>query len=507
MPGEPENQSASAIPDNLTGKAATGAGWSAAAVVARQLLSFGAVAILARELGPSAYGLMGMASTVIVFLVNFRDLGTAAAIIQRQVISEELLSTLFWTNAGLGLLLSILTVLGATPAAAFFHEPQLAPILRVLSISFVLTCSGIVQNALLSRQMKFKLTSVADFVSAVVGYAVALPLAIYGHGVWSLVFANLASTLTVTLMYWIFSGWRPRMQFSIPELREVAGFSLNLSGFGLVNYFSRNADNVIVGRILGVEPLGYYQMAYTLMMYPLQNITGILTQVTLPGFARIQDDNRRFADAYMRSCSLIALATFPVVAGLGVVVKPLALAFLGPKWIPVIPIFQILAPVGMFQSIQSTVGSIYVAKGRTDWMFWWGIASTAVFVAAFLAGSRYGVTGVAGAYAIVYFGTLYPALWIPFRFIDLNVWDFARRLWPQFLTTGIMVAVCIGWLRLLDSMGGTRAWLQLASTVLLGAVVYVSLILRFRPPVLKDLDEVLDRSNSALARTVRRLVS
>ncbi len=505
MSSEPENQVASAVPDNLTGKAATGAGWSAAAVVGRQLLSFGAVTILARELGPGAYGLMGMASTVIIFLVNFRDMGTASAIIQRPVISQELLSTLFWTNAGLGLLLSILMVLGAAPTATFFHEPQLAPILRVLSISFVLMCSGIVQNALLTRQMKFKLTSVADFASAVVGYAVALPLAIYGHGVWSLVFANLAGTLTVTLMYWAFSGWRPTMRFSVPELREVAGFSLNLSGFGLVNYFSRNADNVIVGRVLGAEPLGYYQMAYTLMMYPLQNITGILTQVMLPGFARIQDDNRRFADAYMRSCSLIALATFPVVAGLGVVVQPLALALLGPKWIPVVPIFQILAPVGMFQSIQSTVGSIYVAKARTDWMFWWGIGSTVAFVAAFLAGSRYGVTGVAGAYAIVYFLSLYPALAIPFRLIDLSVWDFARRLWPQFLVTGIMVAVCMGWLRLLDSMG-TRAWTQLVSTVLLGAVVYIFLMLRFRPPVLRDLDEVLDRSNSAMARTARRLL-
>jgi PST family polysaccharide transporter len=475
-------------------------------MAARQLLSLGCVAILARKLGPGAYGLMGMALTVLMFLANFRDLGTAAAIIQRPAISQDLLSTLFWTNAGIGLLLSILAGMGAGPAARFFHQPELAPILRVLSVSFVVMSLGVVQNALLNRQMKFKLTSLADFISSVVGYGVALPMAIYGHGVWSLVSANLASNLVLAAMYGILSGWLPTMVFSVRELQKVAGFSLNLSAFGLFNYFSRNADNVIIGRFLGLEPLGYYQMAYTLMMYPIQNVTSVLSQVMLPGFSRIQDDNRRFADAYMRSCSMIALITFPIIAGLGVVIKPLALTLLGAKWIPVIPIFQILAPVGMFQSIQSTTGSIYVAKGRTDWMFGWGICSTVAFVASFLAGVIYGVIGVAGAYAIVYFLILYPALAIPFRLIDLSVWDFARRLWPQFFITAIMAGVSASWLYLLDAIGVRHAWLHLASAVLLGTVVYLFLILRYRPPVLADLDEALNRSNSAPAHTARRLL-
>jgi O-antigen/teichoic acid export membrane protein len=506
MSTEPPPQRNPQVSENLTGKAATGAGWSGAAMAARQLLSLGAVAILARKLGPGAYGLMAMASTVIVFLVNFRDLGTAAAIIQRPTVSQELLSTLFWTNLGLGMALSILVILGAGSAAAFFHEPQLTPVLRVLAGSFVFMSAGIVQNALLSRQMKFKLTSLADFVSTVAGYSVSLPMAIYGYGVWSLVFANLVSTLILTIMYWILSGWRPTITFRFSELREVAGFSLNLAGFVLVNYFARNADNMIVGRFLGKEPLGYYQLAYTLMMYPIQNVTSILSDVTLPAFSRIQDDNRRFADAYVRSCSLIALITFPLIAGLGVVVQPFALAVLSSKWAAVIPIFQILAPVGMFQSVQSTTGSIYVAKGRTDWMFRWGIVSTVLYVAAFLIGVRNGVAGVAGAYAIAYFLMLYPALAIPFRLIDLSVGDFMRRLWPQFLITGLMAAVCMGWLRLLIARGILNAWVQLASTVLLGGGVYLFLMLYFRPPVVGYLDEALDRSNSAPARMARRIL-
>ncbi len=150
-------------------------------------------------------------------------------------------------------------------------------------------------------------------------------------------------------------------------------FSLNLSGFGIVNYASRNADNLIIGRVLGSIQLGYYQMAYNLMLAPIQNISSVISQVAYPAFSRIQDDNERFRSAYVRSCALIALVTFPVMAGLAVIADPLVRVILGSKWIGAIRIFEILAPVGLLQSVQTTVGQIYTAKARTDWMFRWGL--------------------------------------------------------------------------------------------------------------------------------------
>lgn len=488
------------VPENLTRKAASGAGWSAFASLSRQLLALGAVTLLARRLGPSAYGLMGMAGTVMMFLTNFRDLGTAAAVVQRPEITQAMLSTLFWANVGIGVVLSGLLVLASAPIAAFFREPELIPILRVLSISFVLVSAGIVHNGLLSRQMKFRATGLADLASAIGGYALAITLTFFGFGVWSLVYSNVAASLIVTGMYWGFSGWRPSLIFSREEIRNVAAFSVNLSGFGLVNYFARSADNLIIGRYLGAIPLGQYQMAYNLMMYPIQNVTSVISQVLLPAFSRLQHENERFAEAYVRSCCLIGTITFPLIAGLGVVAPPLVHTMLGPKWILVIPVFQILAPVGLFQSVHSTVGHIYIAKGRTDWMFRWGLVAGLLYVTSFLIGVRYGIAGVAISYAAVYFLVLLvPGLLIPFRLIDLKFSYFVRQLGPQLLITAAMVVVSSAWLALLPAINITNPWIHLISTVIVGAATYILLILYTRPPVVGYMEQFLERSNPALA--------
>ena len=249
----------------------------------------------------------------------------------------------------------------------------------------------------------------------------------------------------------------------------MARFSLNLAGFGLVNYFSRNADNVVVGRVLGPTPLGYYQMAYNLFLFPIQNISSVLAQVLNPSFAKIQFDNARFRSAYVRSCMLIGLITFPIMAGLGVIVNPFIYTVMGPKWAPVIPLLTILVPVGFCQSIQGTVGQIYVAKGRTDWMFRWGLSAAIVFVIAFVIGVRWGTIGVAAAYAITYFVfILYPGFWLAFKLIDLSVAEFARRLFPQIAISLAMAGICYGWLAALRLAGVTSHLLQLLTTVALG---------------------------------------
>lgn len=464
------------------------------------------MAVLARELGPGAYGLMGMAATVTALLTNFRDLGTAAAIIQRPAISRELLCTLFWANQALGIILMLALALASWPIAWFFHQAELAALLQVLSLSFVFQSAGTVHNALLNREMRFRATAAADIVSAAAGYAVAIPMAVGGLGVWSLVMANLASSLSSTVVHWWASGWKPSFLFSGSEIRKVAGFSLNLSGFGLVNYVYRNADNVIVGRVLGAGPLGSYQMAYNLMMYPLQNVTSTLSRGLLPAFSRVQDDNKRFGEAFIRACSLIALITFPLTAGMGITAPSLVSAILGPKWIPAIPVFQILAPVGMVQSIHTLVGVIYIAKARTDWMFRMGIFSMVALVGAFLIGVGYGITGVATAYGVAYFVvTLYPTLAVPLGIIDLKVAAFARQLWPQVMITGIMVAGCGGWQWLLSRAAVTNVWIQLLSTVVIGAATYTLLMRWLRPPAVRYAAETLSQLDFPAGRLAARV--
>ncbi len=495
----PTVESADSTP-NLTQRAVSGTAWSSLSTAGRQVLSIASVATVARLLGPSAYGVMGMANLLIVFILNFRDLGTGSAIVQRRSITNGLLSSLFWVNFGLGLVLAVLVCAASPLAAKFFKTPELIPILCVLSLSFWVTSAGIVHSSILIREMRFRTLASADICAALVSYLVALTFAYKGFGVWSLVFANVANSLAATVGYWIGSGWRPSREFHMAEVRSIAGFSLNLSGFGLVNYFSRNADNITVGKVLGQAPLGNYQLAYNLMLQPIQNISSVIAQATFPAFAKIQDDNNRFRLAYVRSCMLIALITFPVIAGMGVVADPMIRTIMGAKWIGAIPIFQVLAPVGIVQSVQTTVGAIYMSKGRTDWMFRWGIAQGCIFVTSFLIGVRFGVLGVAIAYCIAFLGiTMIPSFVLPFRLIGLKVGDFAAALMPQITITGSMALVCWLWLRALPLMGIRIPWISLTSTVILGIVIYVFAMFTIWPPVMQYLETVIASSGKLFA--------
>jgi O-antigen/teichoic acid export membrane protein len=487
------SDSSAPVADNetLTRKAAVSTSWSAISSAARQALALAGVSILGRLLGPDAYGLIGMSALITNFLLNFKDLGTGSAIIQRQQISQRMLSSLFWMNCGIGVLLSVIVFGVSFPAAQFFHEPRVTPIMQVLSVSFLITAVGVVHNSILQREMRFHHLGLADFTASFAGYAVAIGCALSGFGVWSLVCGNLVNMTTASAMYFALSRWRPVFVMDPSELKSIAGFSLNLSGFGLVNYFARNADNLVVGRVLGSGPLGYYQMAYNLMLFPIQNISSVIAQALFPGFARIQNDDARFSSAYTRSCMLIGFITFPVIAGLAVVARPLVEVILGSKWVPVIHLFQILAPVGIVQSVQTTVAQIYISKGRTDWMFRWGAIASMLLVTSFVIGVRWGVEGVAIAYTVTYFSLiLYLGFAIPFRLIKLPFTRFAMALAPQIAITVTMTAASIAVLFALRSVAPA---IQLAATVTTGALVYVVLMRGFKPPVVHAIAAVLDQ--------------
>jgi len=480
-----------------------GTAWSAFSTVGRQILSIASVATVARLLGPGAYGIMGMGNLLLLLVGTLRDLGTGTAIIQRASISDRLLSSLLWVNFLAGLLAALLVLAMAPVMANFFHSAVLFPILAVLSISFWFTSSGIVHNSILFREMQYKKLAIADISSALASFAVALICAYAGYGVWSLVLANIANSLCTTLFYWTFCSWRPKLVFDLQEVRSVLGFSLNLSGFVMVNYFSRNADNIIVGRVRGQAELGDYQMAYNLMLTPLANISAIIAQVTFPAFARIQDDNARFRSAYLRQSMMVGLITFPMMAGMGILADPMIRTILGAKWTGAISIFQVLAPVGLVQSVATLVGQIYTAKARTDLMFRWGLGTSAILVAAFLIGVRRGAVGVAIAYAIAYLAFIvYPSFYLPFRLIGLRVRDFARALAPQLLITLVMSVICFLGLRLQTMLLIYASWTRLISTSLLGAFVYVGMMIVFRPAVMDVFDEIISGMHQPQATRV-----
>jgi PST family polysaccharide transporter len=223
-------------------------------------------------------------------------------------------------------------------------------------------------------------------------------------------------------------------------LRSISNFSINLVGFGIFNYFSRNADYLLIGRYLGAQALGYYTLAYRILLFPVQNISGIIRRVVFPLYSGLQDENERIAGVYLRVASAIALISFPAMMGILVLAKPFVYVFFGEIWKPAVPVLMILAPVGLTQSIGTMVGTIYQAKGRTDWMFRWGLFSGSYLMLAFVIGLNWGIVGVAIAYALATFSLTYLNHSIPFRLIGLSFTQLIRAVEKPFFNSLVMLA-------------------------------------------------------------------
>ncbi len=472
---------------SLSSQVAAGAGWMALVRVIAQLLSLISVSVVARALPPQAYGLMGMAQLVIAFVSLFQELGTSSAVIQRPGLNQRFLSSVWWLNLSLSLCLAGVCWLLSPLAAEFYREPAVTPILRALGLGFILAAGSTIHGALLTRRLEFRALAIREVISSIAGLVVAIVMAYAGYGVWSLVGASLTTTAVSSLLVVILARWMPSFAFSWPELRSIAGYGANLSAFNIVNYFARNADNALVGRYLGAGPLGYYQLAYRMMLYPVENISQTLGRALFPAFARLQDDYERLRAAYLRACAAIAFVTFPMMLGAFILANELIRILLGPKWAPVAPVFQILALVGLVQSIGTTVGQIYVAVGRTDLMFRWGLLFSCLIVGSFVVGLRWGIRGVAVAYAITIAAVLIPVFRPAFRIINLSILDLWRALWPSVRCTAAMGVLVEVLRELLIHLAPQWHAIRLAVCVLVGATVYISLMFRIEAPVIHDL--------------------
>jgi len=426
---------------SLLQQTVSGVKWNVASQLGQQVTQIFTLVVLARLLSPTEFGLLGMATVFTGLVSLFKDLGTCAAVIQSRNATSGLLCSVFWTNLTLGVGSTVVVASTAPLVAAYYREPRITAVLRFLSIGFVISGCSVLQKAIFERNLAFRITAWSETAGVVGGAVVGIASALMGAGIWALVAQALVSASVTSALLWAFSDWRPTLTFEWAEIKRVSGFSLGLTGFNFVNYFARNADYLLIGRFLGANQLGIYTLAYRVMLYPLQSVTAVVSRVTFPVCTQFQDDDARFRSAYLRTAAMIGLVTFPIVLGVYSVARPLVLTIFGSKWTSAIPLIAILTPIGLIQSITSTVGIIYQAKGRGKTFFAWGIGSSSLIVTGFVVGLHWGVQGVAGAYAVVMLIITIPCFAIPFRFIGLKLKSFTAVLVRPLASSMLMMAV------------------------------------------------------------------
>jgi O-antigen/teichoic acid export membrane protein len=415
--------------------------WVALSQGARVVSQLVSMTVLARLLAPDAYGLMALAAIVTNLAYLFRDMGTGAALIQASAVSPKMASTVHLTNLALGLLIGLAIACAAPLMAQLFHEPQLTAVLLLLAVVFPVTGAGVVHQALLERESKFAVVAGAEIAAALAGLAAALLLAWRGAGVFSLVAQMIVSTVVSTTIIVLRSSFRPGRHWDLGEFKSIARFSGNLSLFNVVLYVSRNADSMVVGRILGTAALGVYSMAYRLMLFPLQNMTFVVARVLFPVMSRKQESTAEVAALYLRSLAFIAFLTAPLMAGLFALREPFVQVMLGARWQASVTLLGWLAPVGFIQSLVSSTGTVLMARGSTDLMLRLGLVGAALQVGAVVFGARWGIEGVAAAYLAANLVNAVPALYFSARLIGIGLGALLRCIAPAMAAALFMVGL------------------------------------------------------------------
>lgn len=377
---------------------------SGAVTIAAQVSKFSlqtvGTLILARLLTPEDFGLIGMVAVILNFIELFKDLGLATATIQRPNINHAQVSTLFWINIALSGAITVLTAALSPAIARFYGEPRLLPIMIALALAFLLGGLPVQHRALLKRQMCFGALAIIEIVAMLSGTIAALVAAYWGAGYWSLVIWRLAQVIADALGAWIACGWRPGLPRRHCGVLSMIKFGSSITGFRTINYFSRNADNILIGRFQGAQALGVYSIAYRLLLMPIQQINAPVTNVALPTLSRLQDSPQKFASYYYKALLLITTISMPLICFLFSAADALVELLLGQQWLEAAPIFQLLAPAAFVGTINVSLGWAFISLGRVDKQLKQGIVASIVTVTGFVIGVQWGVMGVAAAYSI-----------------------------------------------------------------------------------------------------------
>ncbi len=473
---------------DLRGRSVRGGAITLISQVFKFVLQTGGTFLLARLLLPEDFGLIGMVTIVLNFVELFKDLGLSTVTIQKDEINHDQVSTLFWINIGLSLLITALAIALAPTIASFYQEPRLIPIVFFLSANFIIGGLTVQHLALLRRQMRFGSIAQIEIASMGIGVGAAMVTAWLGMGYWSLVIWRLVQSLINMLGVWMMCRWRPGLWVRHSKVGSMLAFGGSMTGFNIVNYFSRNADNFLIGRFWGAQPLGLYAMAYKLLLLPIEQINAPVTSVALPTLSRLQTEPEKFKRYYYQAILMISSLGMPIIGFLFASSDLVIPLVLGQQWIEAVPIFQWLIPAAYVGTCGVAMGWAFVSLGKVGEQFKWGIFSSTLTVIIFMISVRWGALGVAAAYGCSRPLFLVLGLAFCYRRTFLRISDLAKVLAKPFLSSiGAIGAVMVTNHLILHSIH--KPVLLLLDLILYGAMYLVLWVLQ--PDGFSSLKEIV----------------
>lgn len=477
--------------EDIERAAVRGAAWVGVQTWGYNLIAFGIFVTLGRLLTPEDFGVVAAAYVVILFFRALVDAGFGRLVVQRSELTPDFVDTAFWTAIGIGLTFTLLTIIAAPLFSLLFSEPQLTGVIRALSPIFIFAALDSTQSSLLERRMEFRTQALRVVTAGVASAAVAIALALLGAGVWSLVAQQLVLEGVMVVLLWTLVSWRPSMRFSRSSFKELLDFGGRVTGIRILTYLNTNVDNVLVGVVLGPVALGYYTVAYRVLVVLNALLVVTINRVALTTFSKFQDAPKMLNAAFYRATSTAATICIPIYTGVALLGGPLLVLVFGEQWAKSGPVLQALALAGAVLA-QTTFNTNYaMALGRVHSELRFTTVLVVVQIAAFAVAVNFGIVAVAASLGIV------TALALPIRLVRIRSWAGLRlrtyfSRYPRIFLASIGMA---GVVELAGSLTGTaEGGVALATQIAAGALAYIA---TFRV--------VAPRETMELWNTVKRL--
>ena len=412
------------------------------AQILKIVFQFAVTIILARLLNPEAFGLVAMVAVVLTFLETFKDLGLSSATVQRQDITHAQVSTLFWINAGLGVVAALLMVPLAPLLAWFYGEPALIDITLSLGLAFIISGLSTQHFALLRRQMRFSALAGIQMGSEMIAMAAAVFAAYEGAGYWALILQRIVWSFCMFVGSWAFCGWRPGRPVGLRHVRQLLGYGSHVTGSNLVSLFVRNLDQILIGWYWGATPLGLYDRAYKILLLPINNLNAPLFSVAMPALSRLVGEPERYRRIYLGMVEKLSMMAMPCAALLIAAPDHVVRLLFGLQWMAATPIVAWLGLAALYQPITYTCSWLFMTQDRTREMFNWGMLASAITTVSIVAGLPFGAEGVAASFAISGIVIRMPLLfWFVGRRGPVRPLDFARAMMPSAVASVLIIIV------------------------------------------------------------------
>jgi len=491
----PERPSAAADPVDAPGfaeRVKTGIIWRSGSQIVGQLIAWTATFLVIRLLDPADYGLVAMTGVVLTFLDLFKGWGFASALVREERTDSRRIGQAFAMLILMNGALAALQIAAAPLAAAYFHQPMVADLLRVQALFYLANPFNALGHSLLARRLEFKRQSRIDLVAAMASAATACGFAFSGAGIWTLVAAPAALWYTRAIGYIIAARlWQVRPRFDFAGAGAMVRYGGAMIGVQVFWFVQSQADVFIGGRALDPHRLGIYTTALFLTQILAAKFVPPLNEVAFAAYSRIQARPDMIGQAFLKSARLIMLVALPFYLGLAATAEPLVLTFLGAKWGAAAPIVRILALAMPMMTLQILFGPAINALGKARLAVRNGIAGAIIMPAAFLIGIHWGGIGLAWAWLAGMAALLAVTLALSLRIVGVSAGALARAVAPP-LGASLAMAATVAALDSLAPASGPAA--RLALLVPAGAALYAGLLLVFARPIVVEVTRLVRRA-------------